>query len=99
MSKARGYIALAIEDFGIFPVEAISCGTPVIALNNGGYLDYVIEGVNGVYLDSLSLDSFRDALERFDNISWDYVSVRNSVSGFSRDIFIKKVSSVILKNI
>lgn len=99
LSDARGYVSLGVEDFGIFPVESISCGTPVVVLNRGGYRDYVQEGINGVYVENLSLDSFRDSLERFESIVWDYDVVSNSVRDFSTERFIKKLKSIILKNI
>ena len=35
VSKAKAFIHAGIEDFGIAPVEAQSCGTPVIAFNRG----------------------------------------------------------------
>jgi glycosyltransferase involved in cell wall biosynthesis len=42
----------AVEDFGIVPVEAQACGTPVVALRNGGTLDTVLDGVTGALVDA-----------------------------------------------
>src|SRR6185369_3683191 len=36
MQRARAFIFAAEEDFGITPVEAQACGTPVIAFGRGG---------------------------------------------------------------
>ena len=36
------------EDFGIVPLEAQACGTPVVALGRGGALETVVDGVTGV---------------------------------------------------
>jgi len=99
MSNAKGYIASGIEDFGIFPVEAISCGTPVIAYSCGGYLESVIDGVNGVFFDNLCLESFKHSYEEFLSIKWDYCSISYTSKSFSRGEFIKKFEACILKNI
>jgi len=39
---ARAFVFAAEEDFGIAPVEAQACGTPVIALGRGGALETVV---------------------------------------------------------
>ena len=38
------------EDFGIIPVEAMAAGTPVIALNQGGVKETVVDGKTGLFL-------------------------------------------------
>ena len=50
-----GAIALlypALEDFGMIPVEAQSCGTPVVGWARGGLLETVVEGETGFLLDA-----------------------------------------------
>lgn len=42
MRRARAFIFAAEEDFGIIPVEAQACGTPVIAFGKGGVRETVI---------------------------------------------------------
>ncbi|WP_028239393.1 glycosyltransferase family 4 protein [Stutzerimonas azotifigens] len=41
MQRARAFVFAAEEDFGIAPVEAQACGTPVIAFGRGGVLETV----------------------------------------------------------
>lgn len=41
MQRARAFVFAAEEDFGIAPVEAQACGTPVIAFGKGGALETV----------------------------------------------------------
>ena len=43
----KAFIFPGLEDFGIAPVEALSCGRPVIAFGCGGALDTVEPGVSG----------------------------------------------------
>ncbi len=47
LQKAKGFVFAAIEDFGILPVEAMACGTPVLAFGQGGALETVLEGEDG----------------------------------------------------
>jgi glycosyltransferase involved in cell wall biosynthesis len=41
LQRARAFLFAAVEDFGIAPVEAMACGTPVIALRRGGVAETV----------------------------------------------------------
>lgn len=49
------------EHFGIVPVEAMTCGTPVIAVNSGGPLESILEGETGFLCES-SADAFAEAM-------------------------------------
>lgn len=42
MQRAKAFVFAAEEDFGITPVEAQACGTPIIAFGKGGALETVI---------------------------------------------------------
>lgn len=42
MQRAKAFLFAAEEDFGILPVEAQACGTPVIAYGRGGSLETVV---------------------------------------------------------
>ncbi|MFI5834913.1 glycosyltransferase [Micromonospora sp. NPDC051300] len=49
---ARALLFPVHEDFGIVPVEAQACGTPVIGLRRGGLRETVIDGETGLLVDS-----------------------------------------------
>ncbi|HUO85981.1 MAG TPA: glycosyltransferase [Thermoanaerobaculia bacterium] len=48
---AACFLQPGVEDFGIASVEALACGTPVVALAEGGILDIVEDGRHGVLYD------------------------------------------------
>ncbi|MBB6638143.1 glycosyltransferase [Cohnella thailandensis] len=70
MQRARAIIFAAEEDFGIVPVEAQACGTPVIAYGKGGVLETVIgeesENPTGLFFNEQTVESIREAVERFE---------------------------------
>ncbi|MFO0848691.1 MAG: glycosyltransferase [Gemmataceae bacterium] len=66
----RAVLFPAEEDFGIVPVEAQACGTPVIAFGRGGAAETVrpLGGADpsGVFFDAQTVDSVIDGIERFE---------------------------------
>ncbi len=99
LSHAKGFVGCGIEDFGIFPVESIGCGTPVLVLNKGGYMESVVDGVNGVFYSENTEESLREGLEKLESTEWDIGSMRESVKGFSKERFRKEVEDLVANSI
>lgn len=70
MQRARAFVFAAEEDFGIAPVEAQACGTPVIAYGRGGVRDSVRglehETPTGVFFDSQTVAGVREGVREFE---------------------------------
>lgn len=70
LRRARAFVFAAREDFGISPLEAQACGTPVIAFGAGGALETVrglgADGPTGVFFAEQSVPALRDAVEAFE---------------------------------
>lgn len=99
LEQAEGYIFPSLEPFGIAPVEALACGCPVVAYGNGGALDYVIDGENGVLFGKQSVNSLRQALKRFSTLKFDETKVRQSALPFSEKHFQEKLKTFITKKV
>lgn len=65
MAKAQAFIFAAKEDFGIVPVEAQACGTPVIAYGRGGALETVVDGKTGCFFYEQTEDAIIKAIDHF----------------------------------
>ena len=68
VGRARAFVFAAEEDFGISPVEAQACGTPVICYGKGGVLDSVINHQTGIYFPQQSAQSIADAIHHFESL-------------------------------
>jgi glycosyltransferase involved in cell wall biosynthesis len=66
MQRARAFVFAALEDFGIVPVEAQACGTPVIAYGEGGVTESLVEGRSGVFFQEQTVESLLNAIQQFE---------------------------------
>lgn len=66
MQKAKAFVFAAEEDFGIIPVEAQACGTPVIAYGRGGVLETVKNHETGVFFEEQTVESLIYAVREMD---------------------------------
>ena len=71
--RARAFVFAAEEDFGIAPVEAQACGTPVIAFGRGGALETVVgldragdRAPTGLFFGEQTPAALSAAIERFE---------------------------------
>ncbi|MFP4095685.1 MAG: glycosyltransferase family 4 protein [Cyclobacteriaceae bacterium] len=85
MQRAKAFVFAADEDFGIIPVEAQACGTPVIAYRRGGSLETVREGLSGVFFDRQEASAIKSAVEQFltSASQFDPHSIRHHAEQFS----------------
>jgi glycosyltransferase involved in cell wall biosynthesis len=79
LSNASCFVICGIEDFGIFPIEAMSCGTPVLAYKGGGVIENLNEGLNGYFFERWEKENFLNGLDRVLNNKWDYKKISESV--------------------
>ncbi|MDR0181667.1 glycosyltransferase family 4 protein [Lysobacter arvi] len=98
MSRARAFVFAAEEDFGIIPVEAQACGTPVIAYGKGGSLETVIgegDAATGVFFHEQSVDAICEAVERFERNRFSAAACRANSERFSARRFREEMAGVI----
>ena len=89
MRRAKAFLFAAQEDFGILPVEAQACGTPVIAYGRGGARETVIDKRTGLLFDEQTVPSLLDAIERFERLKDQFNpnDIRQHATSFSEKQF------------
>lgn len=90
VGKAKAFIQVGIEGFGIAPLEAQACGTPVIAFAEGGVLETIIENKTGIFFYEQSVSSLNNAIKQFENKSFSMHFMRSHALSFSEENFDKK---------
>jgi glycosyltransferase involved in cell wall biosynthesis len=90
--EARALIFPTEEDFGIVPLEAQACGTPVIAYRKGGALETV---QSGVFFDAQTPESIREAVLRFEHQTFNPKEVSEKVQPFGRKYFLENMKKTI----
>jgi glycosyltransferase involved in cell wall biosynthesis len=68
LARARGLVFPSEEDFGIAPVEAMACGTPVVAYGMGGLRETVVDGVTGVFFGEQTPVALNGAVDRLESL-------------------------------
>jgi glycosyltransferase involved in cell wall biosynthesis len=75
------------EDFGIVPLEAQACGTPVVALGRGGATETVRDGETGVLYAEPGAAGLLSALGRLRELALDPGALALHAARFSRNAF------------
>ncbi|ADO45436.1 glycosyl transferase group 1 [Hydrogenobacter thermophilus TK-6] len=92
LEKARAFVYMAEEDFGIAMVEAQACGIPVIAYGKGGASEVVINEKTGILFWKQTPEELLKAIDRFERLEESFMpkSIRANAERFSKEVFRKK---------
>lgn len=96
MNRAKGFVYMAVEDFGIAMVEAQAAGCPVIAYGKGGAAEIVQDGETGLLFQEQTSRSLIEAVLQSQNLN--SKAAQKSAARFSskrfRDEFLVYMDSV-----
>jgi glycosyltransferase involved in cell wall biosynthesis len=101
MQRARAFIFAAEEDFGLVPVEAQACGTPVIAYGKGGALETVRDlsqsNPTGLFFKEQTVESICKGVRKFedDYSHFNSMNCSNNAEQFSTVEFKQKMIDLV----
>lgn len=98
-ANCKGLITTAIdEDFGMTPVEAMASGKPVIAVNEGGYLESIVDRKTGILIEP-NIYNIITAIKIISNNPEKYrKTCEEQARIFDKYIFIENIKKNIKKN-
>jgi len=94
VATARAMIVTATEEFGIAAVEAQAAGRPVIALDEGGVTESVVEGETGTFYATPDHEALAAAVAGFDALAVDPAVCIANAQRFSRTVFAERIRAV-----
>jgi glycosyltransferase involved in cell wall biosynthesis len=99
LKRARAFIFAAEEDFGIAPLEAQACGTPVIAFGKGGATETVIDGETGLFFHEQSSEAIARAVDEFEGCrdKFDRTRIRQHAERFGTSRFCDEFRSFVFQ--
>ena len=99
MGRAKAFVFAAEEDFGITPVEAQACGTPVICFGRGGARETVLDGESGLYFMEQNTKELLAAVAKFEQNydKFEPTKIRENSLKFSRARFEAEIKSYVEK--
>lgn len=95
-AHCQALIAPSYEDFGLTPLEGGAFGKPVAALRAGGYLDTVVDGLNGYFFDEPTGPAIARVLDEMAVKAWDTPAILAHVDRFSEAKFHNKLQQLVL---
>ncbi len=82
-------------DFGMVPVEAMASGKPVIAVDEGGFRETVVDGETGLLVGKPYVENFVKVLESFDSFKFSPTACRRRAENFSEERFIERMRALV----
>jgi glycosyltransferase involved in cell wall biosynthesis len=97
LSRAKGFVYMAAEDFGIAIAEAQAAGCPVIAYYQGGAAEIVRDGETGILFQEQTSRSLIEAIRRFEKIKLNSKAAQVNAARFSSERFRNEFSAYMNK--
>ena len=95
ISQSKAFLFPGEEDFGIAPIEAMAAGKPIIAFAKGGALETIIDGKTGVYFKEQTVESLKEAILKFEQMTFDPVYINEHAKKFASNVFDKKIKAFV----
>jgi glycosyltransferase involved in cell wall biosynthesis len=95
MNNCKGFIFPGREDFGIVMAEAQSAGKPVIAFNQGGSKDIVINNQTGILFEKQDILSLNKAILESEQSKWDDKFISEHSKKFDKKLFEARLKLIL----
>ena len=92
-ANCRALVSASYEDFGLTPLEANAFGRPAVVLRAGGFLDTLVEGVTGVFIEEPTAAAVANAVRGLPSVDED--AVRAHAQKYSEAAFASRMREIV----
>lgn len=96
-STCKALVFPSNEDFGMVPIEVHASGRPVIALESGGTLETIQNGINGLFFKNQNVEDIKNAIINFEKLKFSTEEIIKSSKRFDFSIFKEEYMRIIQK--
>ncbi len=97
-ANCRAIVTASFEDFGLTPLEAASFGKPSAALQFGGFLDTIVEGVTGTFITKPDPAAINTAMDELSTTPFSVEKLLAHSQRFSEAQFTRRLREVVFKD-
>jgi glycosyltransferase involved in cell wall biosynthesis len=94
-AQCRAFLFPPLEDAGMTPLEAMSCGRPVLAYGKGGALESVRDGVSGLFFHEQTPEALAACIEASEKKRWKSEEITAHAAQFSEKRFLDTIEQVV----
>lgn len=104
-SRAKSLVFTGREDFGLTPVEAQASGTPVVAFEEGGAVETIINGRTGFFFNKQEPEALAEVIKRFEKnqinpdrcrenaMRFDFKNFKEHITDFIKNVYEQRLGS------
>jgi glycosyltransferase involved in cell wall biosynthesis len=85
----------SLEGFGLTALEGNAFGKPALVPRGGGFLDTIVEGESGLFLETPEPHAIAGAVDEFRSITWSAELVARNAARFDEQSFVRGLRQIV----
>jgi glycosyltransferase involved in cell wall biosynthesis len=98
-ANCRGVVSASYEDFGLTPLEAAVFGKPAVVHAWGGFLDTVVEDLNGLFFSQPEPCAITNEIKRAMSREWNARTIQTCAREFDEEHFSRRLRNIVLEEL
>jgi glycosyltransferase involved in cell wall biosynthesis len=98
-ANCRGVVSASYEDFGLTPLEAAVFGKPAVVHAWGGFLDTVVEDLNGIFFREPEPRAIAKGIQTAIGRDWNSKAIQSYARAFDEEHFGQRLRTIVMEEV